>query len=368
MGIYVFKREVLQECLDNDFADFGKNIIPAAIRKYKVTAYIFQGYWEDIGTIDAFFEANLNLTDPNPKFNFNEPGAPIYTHPRFLPASIVRQAHIDRSLVCDGCIIEKASIEHSIIGIRSVIDPDTVIKDVILMGADYYEAEGRARGEGAPHIGIGRGCNIRNAIIDKNARIGDNVTYLPGRQGQGNERRRILHSRRNRGHPEKQHNPVRDSDIAARNDDQDKSDCLAVRLYASRRLLFRSPAHGRTVEGYQYWLLGVWEHKDAKGRIYRARVVPLTGDRYFVSFQTPGERRIETKRVWEFEGWISRIGLQPLSFSEVQVSSGEVPEGGFRIRQLSSDRPEHRCHPPTCNWTHRRKRQAHDLRARCAAD
>jgi glucose-1-phosphate adenylyltransferase len=180
MGIYIFKREVLKECLDNDFADFGKNIIPAAIRNYNVRAYIFQGYWEDIGTIGAFFEANLNLTDPEPKFTFSEPGAPVYTHPRFLPASIVRSANIDRSLICDGCIIEKATIEHSIVGIRSVIAPDTVLKDVILMGADYYDSDlGRNRGEGAPPIGIGRGCDIRNAIIDKNARIGDNVVVSP---------------------------------------------------------------------------------------------------------------------------------------------------------------------------------------------
>jgi len=179
MGIYVFKREVLKECLDNDFADFGKNIIPAAIRKYKVRAYIFQGYWEDIGTIDAFFEANLNLTDPNPKFSFNEPGAPVYTHPRFLAASIVRSTHIDRSLICDGCVIEKSTLERSIVGIRSVIDSDSVLKEVILMGADYYEADlGRSSG-GLPHIGIGRGCDIRNAIIDKNARIGDNVVVSP---------------------------------------------------------------------------------------------------------------------------------------------------------------------------------------------
>ena len=179
MGIYVFRRDVLKECLDNDFADFGKNIIPAAIRKYKVTAYIFQGYWEDIGTIDAFFEANLNLTDPEPKFSFNEPGAPVYTHPRFLPASIVRSTHVDRSLICDGCIIDKATVEHSIIGIRSVIGSDSVIKDVILMGADYYEADlGRNTGH-VPNMGIGRGCDIRNAIIDKNARIGDNVVISP---------------------------------------------------------------------------------------------------------------------------------------------------------------------------------------------
>jgi glucose-1-phosphate adenylyltransferase len=179
MGIYVFNREVLRECLDNDFADFGKNIIPAAIRKYSVRAYIFQGYWEDIGTIGAVFEANLSLTERNPPFSFNEPGAPVYTHPRFLPASIVRSANVDRSLVCDGCVIEKASIEHSIVGVRSVIAPNTTLKDVILMGADYFETDyGRSR-EGAPPLGIGRGCDIRNTIIDKNARIGENVSISP---------------------------------------------------------------------------------------------------------------------------------------------------------------------------------------------
>ena len=136
MGIYVFTRNVLTECLDNSFADFGKNIIPAAIEKYKVQAYIFQGYWEDIGTIGAFFEASLNLTDPNPKFSFNEAGAPVYTHARFLPASVVRSSHIDRSLICDGCIIEKATIDHSIIGIRSMVGEGAVLKNVILMGAD----------------------------------------------------------------------------------------------------------------------------------------------------------------------------------------------------------------------------------------
>ena len=175
MGIYVFNRNVLTECLDNNFADFGKNIIPAAIEKYKVQAYIFQGYWEDIGTIEAFFEANLSLSDSNPKFNFNEPGAPVYTHARFLPASIIRSTHIDRSLICDGCVIEKATIEHSIIGIRSFIDADTVLKDVILMGADENQPEP----PDLPRIGIGRGCNIQKAIIDKNARIGDNVVISP---------------------------------------------------------------------------------------------------------------------------------------------------------------------------------------------
>ncbi len=179
MGIYVFNRSVLKECLDNEFVDFGKNVIPAAIEKYKVQAYIFQGYWEDIGTIGAFFEANLNLTDPEPKYSFNVPGAPIYTHPRFLPASVVRSARIDDSMISDGCIIDKSTIEHSLIGIRSIIQPGSTLKNVILMGADYYEADIPEVEPGVPSIGIGLNCHIENAIIDKNARIGDNVVISP---------------------------------------------------------------------------------------------------------------------------------------------------------------------------------------------
>lgn len=179
MGIYVFNRSVLRECLDNDFVDFGKNVIPAAIEKYKVNAYIFQGYWEDIGTIGAFFEANLNLTDNPPKYSFNVPGAPVYTHPRFLPASVVRAAQVDKSMISDGCIIEQSVIEHCIIGIRSIIRPGSTLKNVILMGADHYDADLPDTPGAAPHIGIGRDCHIENAIIDKNARIGDKVVISP---------------------------------------------------------------------------------------------------------------------------------------------------------------------------------------------
>lgn len=179
MGIYVFNRSVLRECLDNDFVDFGKNVIPAAIEKYKVNAYIFQGYWEDIGTIGAFFEANLNLTDNPPKYNFNVNGAPVYTHPRFLPASVVRSAQVDKSMISDGCVIEQSVLDHCIIGIRSIIQPGTTLKNVILMGADYYEADLPDTPGAAPRIGIGRDCHIENAIIDKNARIGDKVVISP---------------------------------------------------------------------------------------------------------------------------------------------------------------------------------------------
>jgi len=179
MGIYVFNRRVLEECLDNDFVDFGKNIIPAAIDKYRVNAHIFEGYWEDIGTISAFFEANLNLADAVPQYSFYEPGAPIYSHPRFLPASVIRGTTIDRAIVSDGCMIDHASIERAVIGIRSVIQAGSTLKNVILMGADHYETDIPKAEAGLPSIGIGRNCKIENAIIDKNARIGDGVVISP---------------------------------------------------------------------------------------------------------------------------------------------------------------------------------------------
>ncbi len=179
MGIYVFNRNVLVDCLNNDFEDFGKNVIPAVISRYKVHAHIFQGYWEDIGTIRAFFDANLNLTDNRPKFSFNEPGAPVYTHPRFLPATVIRSATVDHTMVSDGCIIDASLVERCIIGIRSVIRPGSKLRNVIMMGADYYQADVPAPDPGIPDIGIGHECHIENAIIDKNARIGDKVVISP---------------------------------------------------------------------------------------------------------------------------------------------------------------------------------------------
>jgi len=180
MGIYVFNRSVLQECLDNDLEDFGKNIIPGAIERYRVFAYIFQGYWEDIGTIRAFYEANLNLTDPRPQYSFYEIGRPIYSRPRFLPATIVRKASVDCAVISDGCLLQECTIERCVIGLRSSIKAGSVIRNSIIMGADYYEEEyiGK-KGEGYPAIGIGEGCVINGAIIDKNARVGNRVVITP---------------------------------------------------------------------------------------------------------------------------------------------------------------------------------------------
>jgi glucose-1-phosphate adenylyltransferase len=182
MGIYVFNRDVLTELLDNDMADFGKHIIPQAIDTHKVSSYVFQGYWEDIGTIRAFFEASLELSSELPRFNFFDMAAPIFSRPLFLPASKVNGAQIDHAIISDGCIITQASIRESIIGIRSIIGPGSHLSRVIMMGGDDYEsAESIAEhaADGGPRQGVGSNTRIENAIIDKNARIGSNVQISP---------------------------------------------------------------------------------------------------------------------------------------------------------------------------------------------
>ena len=179
MGIYVFNRQILIDVLDNKFDDFGKHIIPASLQKHKVFAYIFQGYWEDIGTVRAFFEANLALTDTVPAYNFFDRADPIYTHARFLPASKVNGASIRQAIVADGCIITDARIDRAVIGLRSVIESGATIRNSVLMGADFYEGEGPPPAPGNPPLGIGRNAVIDGAIIDKNARIGDGVVITP---------------------------------------------------------------------------------------------------------------------------------------------------------------------------------------------
>lgn len=182
MGIYVFKRKVMEELLDNDLTDFGKHIIPNAITTHRVFSYVYEGYWEDIGTIRSFFEANLDSTAELPKFNFFDMDAPIYTRARFLPASKINGAGIDHAVISDGCIISWAQISQSMIGIRAVINPGSRLHRVVLMGNDNFEsaesiAENAAAGR--PPIGVGSNCRIEEAIIDKNARIGNNVVISP---------------------------------------------------------------------------------------------------------------------------------------------------------------------------------------------
>jgi glucose-1-phosphate adenylyltransferase len=179
MGIYVFNRDVLVECLANDMVDFGKHIIPDAISKRHVGGFIFDGYWEDIGTIRAFYEANLDLTELLPKFSFFDASAPMYTHPRFLPGSKINGAALRQAIIADGCIISDAHIERSVIGVRSVIQPGATIRNSVIMGADYYETDPKTVPSGVPPIGVGRNCVIDRAIIDKNARIADGVVITP---------------------------------------------------------------------------------------------------------------------------------------------------------------------------------------------
>ncbi len=177
MGIYVFNRSVLIESLHNDLFDFGKDIIPASIKDRHVSAFIFKGYWEDIGTIRAFYEANLDLTDLVPEYSFFEPDSPIYTHPRFLPGSKINGATLRQAIISDGCIISDAHLERCVVGIRSVIQSGATIRNSIIMGADYFELGPTDSSQ--PLMGIGRNCVIDRAIIDKNARIADGVVITP---------------------------------------------------------------------------------------------------------------------------------------------------------------------------------------------
>lgn len=183
MGIYLFKTEVLIELLEkhND-DDFGGEIIPAAIKTHQVFGYDFEGFWEDIGTIRTFYDTNLALTKSNPPFNFFDPAKPIYSHPRFLPGSIITNSIMEDTLLSEGCRINNAEIKHSIIGLRSVICSGVKIKDSILMGNDYYERDWMSEGRKLP-LQISDHCSIEGAIIDKNARLGANVVIRPFPRG-----------------------------------------------------------------------------------------------------------------------------------------------------------------------------------------
>ena len=182
MGIYVFNREVLLKLLDNELTDFGKHIIPGAIQTHRVFSYVFQGYWEDIGTIRSYFEANLDLVSELPRFNFFDMSSPIFTRPRFLPASKINGAEINHAIISDGCIINHASINHSMVGVRSTVSSGCELTRTILIGCDYYESDASIQQfeeQGVPRIGIGKNTRIENAIIDKNARIGENCIISP---------------------------------------------------------------------------------------------------------------------------------------------------------------------------------------------
>jgi glucose-1-phosphate adenylyltransferase len=183
-GIYVFNRQTLIELLakDGQHADFGKHVIPMAINNHNVQSYVFNGYWEDIGEVETFYQANLALIkQPKPDFSFYDAEFPIYTRARFLPPSKVVSSHVREAMICDGCIVKRAEITNSIVGIRSRLEDNTVLENTLLMGADYYQSDSERTadlGVGTPPVGIGAGSVVQNAIIDKNARIGRNVQIV----------------------------------------------------------------------------------------------------------------------------------------------------------------------------------------------
>jgi glucose-1-phosphate adenylyltransferase len=188
MGIYVFTVERLFEILtDSPGTDFGKHIIPSAIKTNHVMAYVFDGYWEDIGTMRRFYEVNLDMAAPLPKFNLYDPQRPIYSRPRFLPGSKVEGGNLQNVLLADGGRIQEATIRNSVIGLRSIIDRNVTIHRTVIMGADYYESPEELAAnerEGRPNVGIGEGAVIEGAIIDKDARIGRQVIIrnIPNRE------------------------------------------------------------------------------------------------------------------------------------------------------------------------------------------
>ncbi|MGC6445822.1 MAG: glucose-1-phosphate adenylyltransferase [Rubripirellula sp.] len=188
MGLYIFNKEVMVDLLrSTSHEDFGKEVFPEAIQSHKVQVHLFDGYWEDIGTIRAFYEANLSLAGKSPPFELRNPESPIYSRPRFLPPTIMGDAKISSSLIADGCRIgDNVTIENSVIGLRTVIGDNVTIKDSVVMGADYIETADHLPPGRVP-IGIGSGTTIRGTILDKNCRIGENVaiTNEAGIENQG---------------------------------------------------------------------------------------------------------------------------------------------------------------------------------------
>ena len=183
MGIYVFSRQVLVDALNNEKVDFGRDIIPSAIQSHRVFAFVHHGYWEDIGTIGAFFDANLDITTPIPKFDFFDRNAPLYTRARNLPPSQIGGGEIRQTVIADGCLIGKGvCLDHTVVGVRSVIRSGSRLQECVIMGNDFYENaqmyhENEARR--LPHLGIGKDCAIRRAIVDKNVQIGDGCKISP---------------------------------------------------------------------------------------------------------------------------------------------------------------------------------------------
>ncbi|MDR1891367.1 MAG: glucose-1-phosphate adenylyltransferase [Puniceicoccales bacterium] len=189
MGIYAFTSKTLMEVLSGDEGDFGKDILPGMLNRYKMGGYVFDGFWEDIGTIGSFFETNLMLTDVVPEFDFFDAENPIYTRARYLPACKVNSCRVEKTLLSDGCIITDATLNRCVIGLRSVIRKGTYLENVLMFGADYfdYPTTSSKVTDSPILLGIGENSIIKNTIIDKNARIGNNVYITPHGKPEGYE-------------------------------------------------------------------------------------------------------------------------------------------------------------------------------------
>lgn len=192
LGIYVFNTDVLFELLESDGDDFGHDIVPAAMENHRVMGYVFDGFWEDIGTIRRFYEVNLELASANPPFDVYSPDRPIYTRARFLPGTEIHGGHMHNVLLGDGCRIQDATVRYSVIGLRSIVNRGVTLHRTVVMGADFYETDAdqvENRRLGRPDVGIGPGCVIEGAIIDKNARIGRRVVIrmVPDRPDEEHE-------------------------------------------------------------------------------------------------------------------------------------------------------------------------------------
>lgn len=180
MGIYVFSRDILLETLEQEPGlDFGHEIIPALLGRLRVNAFLFRGYWADVGTVESFYEANIGLTAPAAPFSFYDPRRPIYTRPRFLPGSRLDSCTLDRAIVAEGCLLDRCTVRESVVGIRTQIREGSRVTRSVLLGADFYEADDEApRDDGGPRLGLGRGVVLDRVIVDKNARIGNDVRLV----------------------------------------------------------------------------------------------------------------------------------------------------------------------------------------------
>ena len=179
MGVYVFSRDVLLDVLTSGAdKDFGREVIPAALDRYSVSAYLFRGFWADVGTVTSFYDANIMLTQPGTPFKFYEANRPIYTHPRFLPGSRLGDCSVREAIIADGCVLDRCAIEQSIIGIRTYVGRGAAIRRSVLLGADYFEDQTRLPRNGYPQLGIGADVVLDRVIVDKNARIGEGARLV----------------------------------------------------------------------------------------------------------------------------------------------------------------------------------------------